>query len=183
MSPMSGPGGDRNASASGMDRQAILHRLLDLFAFKAAYQSESSGLRGQDMQLLERLARGKRLNTLALAHQCGLAPATAIAVLDRLQAQGYLRRTRDRRDRRAVKVSLTAAGEELVARHLAEDAAFADNLLARLPADDAAQLERLLAQLLFACDDDLSGLFQVSDPAPRLPAKAPSGATDGVSDD
>lgn len=131
-----------------MTRQQLLHALIDLFAYKAEYQAESSGLRPTDMQLLERVGFYEGIHTLELARRCGAAPATAVAILDRLQAGGYVLRERDQTDKRIVRVSLTPAGRDLLARHFVEDQAFMDNLLAPLLPFERAQLEGLLARVL-----------------------------------
>lgn len=153
-----------------MNRQEILHALIDLFAYKAGYQTESSGLRLQEMQLLERVGAAEGLHTLELARRCGLAPATTVAILDRLQAAGYVQRVRDENDRRVVRVSLTGEGRRLLARHVAEDRAFVDNLLACLPPEDSLRLEHLLARLLAACSPET--LFDGIAPDPPHPAAA-----------
>lgn len=148
-----------------MNRQQILHGLVDLFSYKAGYQSESSGLRLQDMQLLERVGFNGATQTLELARICNLAPATAIAVLDRLESAGYVRRVRDQNNRRVVMVHLTTAGQELLERHTAEDQAFIDNLLDALPTRESAALEKLLAKALAVIS--LETLF---DPRPEVPS-------------
>lgn len=161
--------GEEKRESVGLDaRQEILHGLMDLFEFKASYQAESTGLRAPDIHLLERLRDTRALSTLELARRCGLAPATAVAALDRLQALQLVRRTRDRKDRRVVKVSLSPAGKALVERHLAEDAAFMANLMALLPDDEARTLEALLAKLIASALTSRMTLFDTTDQS--LPA-------------
>jgi DNA-binding MarR family transcriptional regulator len=133
---------------ASMTRQQLLHALIDLFAFKGEYQAASSGLRPADMQLLERVGFQEGVHTLELARRCAIAPATAVAILDRLQAAGYVLRERDLTDKRIVRVSLTPAGRSLLERHAAEDRVFMDNLLAPLLPSERAQLERLLTVAL-----------------------------------
>ena len=45
-----------------------------------------------------------------------LHPATVIGILDRLARLGLIKRTRSRKDRRVVQVSLTKEGKEVVQR-------------------------------------------------------------------
>lgn len=49
-----------------------------------------------------------------LAHLADLSPATATEMLDGLEREGLVARSRSERDRRVVLVSLTARGHELV---------------------------------------------------------------------
>ena len=51
-----------------------------------------------------------------IAEDLGVAPSTATRMCDRLLRKGLLRRHRATADRREVKVSLTAAGRDLVAK-------------------------------------------------------------------
>jgi|GEM_PF-1441436 len=137
-----------------MDRLAIIHGLIDLLTHKASYQQSSSGLLPQDMQLLERIGMSENVPTLALARRSGFAPATAIAILDRLQAKGYIDRVRDDDDRRVVEVSLTQAGRRLIELHLLEDQAFVSNFFGTLSKADGDLLAELLVTVLKTIDHE-----------------------------
>ena len=50
----------------------------------------------------------------ALAEELAVAPSTASRLCDRLVRKGLVRRREDRRDRRAVRLALTAEGRALV---------------------------------------------------------------------
>jgi MarR family 2-MHQ and catechol resistance regulon transcriptional repressor len=82
-----------------------------------------------------------------LADALRLAGSTLTHHLDRMEADGYLVRTRDPNDRRVVRVSLTASGKhhraELDAIVQAHDRRVHELLGER----DASQLKRLLARL------------------------------------
>jgi MarR family transcriptional regulator for hemolysin len=84
-------------------------------------------------------------NELALA--MGIEGPTLTRHLDGLEAAGLVRRVRDERDRRVVRVELTAAGEELHAALLEVVIDFNRRLRAGVPADELAALERTLARL------------------------------------
>ena len=72
-------------------------------------------------------------------------PATS-RILDRMLAKGLVQRTPDAEDRRAVRISLDARGEDL--RHLSQfHATVNERLLAGIAPDDAALLSRLLDQI------------------------------------
>jgi DNA-binding MarR family transcriptional regulator len=89
-----------------------------------------------------------------LADALSLAGSTLTHHLDRMEADGYLARTRDVQDRRVVRVSLTAAGKhrrtELDAIVRGHDQRVQELLGER----DAKQLRRLLARLRQKLDDE-----------------------------
>ena len=84
-------------------------------------------------------------NELALA--MGIEGPTLTRHLDGLEASGLVRRARDDRDRRVVRVELTPAGEQLHAALLEVVIDFNRRLRAGLPAQELAALERTLARL------------------------------------
>lgn len=132
----------------------LLHGLIDLLEYKARYQLESSGRKPQDLHLLERLEQSGSMPTLEISRRYGISPATVIAMLDRLQADGLVERQRSSEDKRVVEVSLTADGRRLVAQHMAEDRAFAENLFASLEPTESSLLQELLARLLTAVNKE-----------------------------
>lgn len=58
--------------------------------------------------------RGGELELRAIRDRLGLSKATATEVLDTLESRGFVKRKRLESDRRAVAVSLTRAGRNLV---------------------------------------------------------------------
>jgi DNA-binding MarR family transcriptional regulator len=69
-----------------------------------------------------------------LAAALGVAPSTAGRMCDRLLRKGLIRRQRVRADRRAVKVSLTEAGRQVVDEATARRRAVLAGILAKLSA-------------------------------------------------
>lgn len=84
-----------------------------------------------------------------LAVALGVAPATVTAVVDGLERRGLVARTRDERDRRVVRVSLTDTGR---ARLAAADSAPAHPLPDPPPAE-AEVVRRYLTAVLLALED------------------------------
>jgi DNA-binding MarR family transcriptional regulator len=84
-----------------------------------------------------------------LADALGVAPSTAGRMCDRLVRKGLIRRTRARTDRRAVLVSITAAGRDVVDQATARRRELIAGILAELPAarqrDVAAALRAFAA--------------------------------------
>ena len=69
-----------------------------------------------------------------LAEALDVAPSTAGRMCDRLVRKGLIRRHRARTDRRAVLVSVTAAGRQVVDQATARRRALIEDILRRLPA-------------------------------------------------
>jgi DNA-binding MarR family transcriptional regulator len=69
-----------------------------------------------------------------LAAVLGVAPSTAGRMCDRLVRKGLIRRHRARIDRRAVLVSVTPAGRQVVDQATARRRALIEDILRRLPA-------------------------------------------------
>src|ERR1700676_80265 len=85
--------------------------------------AQSAGLEPQQYLLLltiRGLPAGEEATIRTLADRLALKHHSAVELIDRLEARGYVRRTRNRDDRRRVLVSLLSRGEKLleqVARH------------------------------------------------------------------
>jgi DNA-binding MarR family transcriptional regulator len=80
----------------------------------AGGRAGDTGLTLSQYGLLEGLSGRRAARVQELAEQAGIAPSTATRILDALERRGVVRRMRSREDRRAVAVSLTAAGERLL---------------------------------------------------------------------
>jgi DNA-binding MarR family transcriptional regulator len=52
-----------------------------------------------------------------LASEAGIAPSTATRILDALERRGIVDRRRSEQDRRAVRITLTRLGEEVLESH------------------------------------------------------------------
>lgn len=85
--------------------------------------ASAAGLEPQQYLLLlaiRGLPEGEEATIRALAERLALKHHSAVELIDRLEAHGYVRRSRSRDDRRRVFVSLLPRGEKLleqVARH------------------------------------------------------------------
>jgi DNA-binding MarR family transcriptional regulator len=83
-------------------------------AFDAA-AAELLGISPTDLRCLGILERRGSLAATELAREAGLTTGATTALIDRLEAAGYVRRVRDERDRRRVNVTLTAAARQAIA--------------------------------------------------------------------
>jgi MarR family transcriptional regulator, organic hydroperoxide resistance regulator len=73
-----------------------------------------AGLSLSQYGLLELLVDRQSARVQELAAHAGITPSTATRILDALQRRGVVKRTRSDEDRRAVAVSLTDAGRQVV---------------------------------------------------------------------
>jgi MarR family transcriptional regulator for hemolysin len=97
--------------------------------------------------ILLAIKQQRRRTQQEIAAAVGIEGPTLTHHLDRLEKAGLIERARDPKDRRAVQVQLTAAGDELF-HHLRKAAtSFDRRLRAGLSDDDLESLRRLLAQL------------------------------------
>ena len=97
------------------------------------------------------ILRDRRLRMAGLAGFLGLEKSTMSGLVDRAERRGLLERAPSADDRRAVDVTLTAAGRELAERiHAEVGRALAPSLDGLVPADRSrltSLLERMLARV------------------------------------
>lgn len=100
---------------------------------------------------MERLWEQDGLTQKELSRRVGVEMASSTAILAELEARGFVRRQRNEKDRRAINVFLTAAGEALKPRLLACAARVNARARSALPKETIepllAALERMTAEL------------------------------------
>lgn len=84
--------------------------------FERAFEGGTFGLTAGEARTLTYANLHPGLRQSALAEKMNVEPMTLVGFLDRLEAQGLLRRLPDPRDRRAKIVELTAAATPFLAR-------------------------------------------------------------------
>jgi DNA-binding MarR family transcriptional regulator len=97
---------------------------------------------------LARLDEAGGVSQRRLMDELGLTSGTISVRMDRLVAEGLVRREPDPDDRRNVRITLTPAGRDLFERVAPAHLANERRLLAPLTAEEEAQLARLLRKLL-----------------------------------
>ena len=100
------------------------------------------------MPLILHLGEADGLTISELARRCGLENSTMTPLLDELEKRGLAARVRDPEDRRAVRLHLTAQGQEMEPRlrHLLlrlQTAAFTD-----VPETDIAVMRRVMEKIV-----------------------------------
>jgi DNA-binding MarR family transcriptional regulator len=116
----------RDLSARGIDVLKKQRAIADIFDnLRRVYQvineqskkaKKQTGITGPQLWAIKMIAESSPVQVSELAHKMYLNPATVVGILNRLEEQGLVSRTRTREDRRIVDVNLTAEGKALVAR-------------------------------------------------------------------
>ncbi len=83
-----------------------------------------------------------------VAHLMGVDGTTMVAVIDSLEAKGFIARRPDTEDRRRNVVELTPAGQDILREGIAASDAAEAELLAPLSPEENLQLRNLLARIL-----------------------------------
>lgn len=83
-----------------------------------------------------------------LAADAGINASSASEVLARLEADGYIVRTPDENDKRAVRLTLTDAGKERADAIRAERSSVLENAFSKLTEEEKQTLSDLLDKLL-----------------------------------
>jgi DNA-binding MarR family transcriptional regulator len=125
-----GPG----ARPEAVDAVLIASRALVAVATKSLGAAAEETTIAQYRSLVVLASRGPQ-RLVDLAGALGVAPSTAGRMCDRLTRKGLIRRHRARADRRAVLVSITSAGREVVDQATARRRALITEILTTLPPD------------------------------------------------
>lgn len=131
-----------------MDENALLHRIIEILQHKKEYQLQTSGIRTQEMYVLERIYLNKRTTPKHISEKYSISPSTLTGVIDRLENRGLIRRVRTDRDRRSTELITTDKGSLAVEKHIAEDEIFTTNLFSTLETEKREKLKELLGELL-----------------------------------
>jgi DNA-binding MarR family transcriptional regulator len=110
------------------------------------------GLTPPQVGLLRIIAAESGINQRAMAQRLGTPPSRLVALIDRLEERGVVRRSRSPSDRRNYELSLTDAGQELLARLDAVTARHENELCVGLDAAEQTQLHQLLRHMANTLD-------------------------------
>ncbi len=99
-------------------------------------------------RVLASLVGGEGETVTGLADICLLQQPTMTKLLDRMVRDGLVQRTQDTKDRRVVRVGLTARGEVVVNELLAAAQQHEADVLARHPTAEATDLKELLRGII-----------------------------------
>jgi DNA-binding MarR family transcriptional regulator len=106
-----------------------------------------SGVSPGQFGVLVLIKENTGLSQSALAKALGIERSTMVAVIDRLESQGWVERVTSKTDRRSYALALTASGADLLARVTPEVRAHERQIAARLNEQEKAQLIEMLGRI------------------------------------
>lgn len=119
---------------------------------RARVGGSEDGLSLSQYELIRPLSSG-RLPIGRLAERTGVAPATATQILDSLERDGFVERSRTAADRRTVNVTLTQQGRRAVERKRRRLVDQRRRLFENLEPEERGQTERVLRHLAEIMED------------------------------
>jgi DNA-binding MarR family transcriptional regulator len=87
-------------------------RAIDIYSHRLRVQYD---ITAPQLITLLTLVEGGPMSGTLLAQRTHLSPATSNGIVNRLEAKNLVKRTRDRKDRRVVRISVTPQGHRLIA--------------------------------------------------------------------
>ena len=113
----------------------------------------AAGLTTTQFGVLEAILHKGPLSQRDLSQKVLTSPGNMTDLIDKLEARGFVRRVRQKADRRAVRVELTAEGRTLIEPLFTAHAGDIDAAMAGLDAVELGQLGALLRKLGLAAGD------------------------------
>jgi MarR family 2-MHQ and catechol resistance regulon transcriptional repressor len=122
-------------------------RATDSLVSKASAQLEAAGMTVGQFAVLEALHHLGPMCQHTLAEKLLRSGGNVTLVVNNLEKRGWVRRERQKTDRRMVQIHLTPKGAKLIAKVFPEHAAVVAQLLGELTADEQDELRRLAGKL------------------------------------
>jgi DNA-binding MarR family transcriptional regulator len=127
--------------------RAAIDALMRRFKIAEAEVSPSKPLNQIDLHTLQFVRANPACGPTDVARYLGVATTTISSVTDRLARQGLLHRDRPEDDRRAVALSLAAAGEKYVAALIDTQKKHCRTMLESLSSEEQTAFLALLAKI------------------------------------
>ena len=135
------------------DLEFLIARARAVGTMRANLGLEPFGLRVRSYAVLALACSGENPSQRELAEFLSLDASQIVALVDRLETSGFVKRTSDSRDRRSNIIVSTSSGRTLCARANAAVAAAQDTSLRSLTVSEREQLRQLLARIAFDTDN------------------------------
>jgi MarR family transcriptional regulator, transcriptional regulator for hemolysin len=116
-------------------------------AFEQRIAQAGLGLTAGEARALINVANNQGNRQLDIASRMGVEPMTLCAYLDKLQALGLIERQTCSADRRAKRIVLTPASDEMIREIRAEFRAILEQATSGMPTKERLELEASLASL------------------------------------
>ena len=127
------------------------------------------GINRTDGRCLDLIDRRGRMSAGQLANESGLTTGAVTAVIDRLEAAGYVRRIRDTLDRRKIWVELTEDTRNIIARIFGHYEKTGPMMMDRFTADQVRAILEYLEIGTFLQNELAAALREHLDPRATTP--------------
>lgn len=127
---------------------ALLAQVSQLISGEFHVIVQASGFEVSDWRVLSTLADGRAISIGRLAQISVTKQPTVTRLLDRMEAQGYVKRIPHETDRRVTLVRITPRGQQLVATLIEQAKAHEEQVLAPLGKQKADALKATLRLLI-----------------------------------
>ncbi len=147
-----------------LEAYTTLQRAASMAAARVEQAVHPFGLSASQFGVLETLQSRGPVHQQELAEALGRSKAQMTAIIDALEARGWVRRERHATDRRFISVYLTDSGRDVL---IGTAPARSDEIVAimrELSGEQRARLARLCRRLLRVLDPDQSNESDESDP-------------------
>lgn len=129
----------------------MLGRLARATGARMRRELEGAGISRREFAVLDRLKTTGPIPQQRLGNDLHVHASNLVAVLDELEARGFVRRPRDPADRRRYLLELSTDGEAALGRAGAAAAEIERELLEPLDAAERRELKSLLERVTVAC--------------------------------
>src|ERR1700722_16239595 len=143
---------EQPAEAEGADLGGQVRSAIGRLYRRFRSERPEGGLGDTALAVLTRLHKHGPQTLTELSEHDRVSPASMSQTVNRLTSAGYAVRTRDPDDRRKVRFSATAGGDELAGAARAQRNAWLDRRLQALSAEDRAVIARATALLSSIAD-------------------------------
>ena len=127
---------------------ALLAQVSQLISGEFHVIVQAAGFEISDWRVLSTLSDGKAMSIGRLAQISVTKQPTVTRLLDRMEAQGYVKRIPSETDRRVTLVRITPPGQKLVSELIVQAKLHEDQVLAPLGAEKAEELKATLRMLI-----------------------------------
>jgi MarR family transcriptional regulator, 2-MHQ and catechol-resistance regulon repressor len=161
-----------------LDAYSMLQRAATMASAQVEQAVHPFGLSASQFGVLETLQSRGPVHQQELAEALGRSKAQMTAIIDALEARGWVRRERHATDRRFISVYLTDAGRDVLGSTAPARSDAIVAIMAELSGEQRARLARLCRRLLRVLDPD-----QANEPADETTDQTPDDAPDETAAD
>ncbi|WP_411279330.1 MarR family winged helix-turn-helix transcriptional regulator [Gemmatimonas sp.] len=161
-----------------LDAYSTLQRAASMAAAQVEQAVHPFGLSASQFGVLETLQSRGPVHQQELAEALGRSKAQMTAIIDALEARGWVRRERHATDRRFISVYLTDDGREVLVSTAPARSDAIVGIMRELSGEQRARLARLCRRLLRVLDPD-----QANEPPDDAHVDAPADARQDAPDD